>query len=445
MRTTSEECRSRPGDVRSGSSIVRLRGVHSLLLLASALTGACGLTDRRYTADVVRDTLPNGVVRLRYVSFPPPASEPVAVELRIGAVEGEPYEIFGDVRGIEVDADGNIYILDYQASEVRAFDASGAFLRTLTRKGAGPGELTEANGMVLRDSTLWIQDHGKWQMIGIDLEGEEVARHKMHVLSYGYIWNGAVDDRGRFWKETSHSDEERTYPPPEGLNEGSSRSFLKWFDPATNATDSIFLGESTYQSYISRNSRGGYTYRGIPFSARSLLLIDPAGGFWRSSGEAYRIARLDESGDTTLVIEADVPPLPVTDEQRNAFIEDVVEREPDQRRAAEELAALAPESRQVLDQLILDDEGRLWARRVAAEGEKPLFDIFTRDGEYLGSVRLRFQPASYFPPRIRYGSFYTLVRDSLDVPTVVRATVPPLGHRDLIGMVRALHRRIRAT
>lgn len=396
-----------------------------LLIGGSALVG-CGAGDAGASAVAVRDTLPNGAVRVAYAELPA-AAERLQTELSIGAIEGEPHEIFGDIRGIEADPDGNIYVLDYQASEIRAFGPDGEFLRTLTQRGEGPGELTEANGMILaEDGTLWVQDHGKWQMINLDLSGTEIQRLPMHVRSYGYIWSGTVDHRGRFWKDTSHSDEERVFPPPEGLTEGATRAYLKWFDPATEESDSIFLGDDRYRTYISQNSRGGWTYRGIPFTPSTMTIVDPAGGFWRTAGGAYRIARLDELGDTVLVIEADVPPSPATAEDRERFIAGIVERDASMRRAAEEMVALAPETHPVIDQLIVDDEGLLWVRRFGRDDELPLYDLFTREGEYVRSVALGFTPSRYLPIRIRNGRIYALVRDSLDVPHVVRAGTTPL-------------------
>lgn len=63
--------------------------------------------------------------------------------------------------------------------------------------------------ILTKHGTHWVQDHGQWEMIELDLDGEEIRRLPLHVRSYGYVWNGTVDDRGRFWKPTSHSDQAR--------------------------------------------------------------------------------------------------------------------------------------------------------------------------------------------------------------------------------------------
>jgi len=344
------------------------------------------------------------------------------MDLRIGAVDGDPHYIFGDVRGIEAGRDGTIYVLDYQASEVRAFDAEGRYLRTVARKGEGPGEITSANGFVLvGDSVLWIQDHGKMMMIGVSPAGEELGRYFMPVRSYGYIWSGTVDDAGRVWKAQHYSDQPSVYPPKEGLSEGSSRGYMVSYEPAGDVRDSVYLGEEQFRSMISRNSQGGYTFWQIPFDARPITTVDPAGAIWRTIVDGYRVVRLSARGDTLLVIESETPPPPVTAADRAAFVERAAERGPADRRAAEEVTALMPETKPAIASLTVDDEGRLWIGRAVAEGADPEFDVFAGDGAYAGTVRLGFRPSPYTPIRVRQRRVYAIMHDSLDVPYVARS------------------------
>lgn len=401
--------------------------LRALLVSTLVLLPACAGDAGSPSARAVRDTLPGGIERMRYAALP--GGDPVTPDLRIGTMDGPAPTIFGDVRGIEADSAGTIYVLDYQASEVRAFDPDGQFLRTVATRGRGPGEIAEANGFVLHEGTLWIQDHGQWMMIGVTPEGGEVTRHAMHVRSYGYMWNGAIDDRGRFWKPTSHSDDDRDgmYPPPEGLREGTTRQYFNVFDPADSSIDSIALGTSTYRTYVVPNSRGGHSYYGVPHDPSEITRVDPAGGFWTSHTAQYRIARLNPGGDTVLVIEANVPPVPVTAGDRAEWMSQRAEREPGQRRALEEIAALMPENRPAITDLIVDDTGRLWVRRGVPDGAPPVYDVFDRDGVHHATYTLGFDASPWLPLRVRDGRVYALVRDSMDVPYVMRATLqdPP--------------------
>ena len=168
----------------------------------------------------LRETLPNGALLVRYPDLPAiddtvPEVTEAQVDLQFGSLEGDdPNFLFGDIRGIQATNDGTIYVLDYQATEVRAYDPHGRYLRTVARRGEGPGEITEANGIILSgDTLLWMHDHARWVIIGVDLAGQEVRRFNKPVRSYGYIWDGAFDNRGRYWRDVSHSDDGIVYPP----------------------------------------------------------------------------------------------------------------------------------------------------------------------------------------------------------------------------------------
>jgi len=394
-----------------------------LLLLPMYLLTACGTEPGSdSSSSVTRDTLRNGSLRIHYSSLPSGATDIAEAELRFGSVEGDPNLVFGDVRGVEADQDGNIYVLDYLASEIRVFDSAGRFLRTLASEGQGPGELSEANGMILRgDSILWVQDHSKWMMIGLDLKGEELARVPMHVLSYGYVWSGTVDNAGWFWKPTSHTDRDGPFIPEDGLFEGTFRMFLKSFDPETSAVDSVYLGDGVGRSLVTLNGR---LFLSIPFDPKRITTVDPDGGFWQVHTAAYRLARLNEAGDTTLVVEVEADPLPVEPEDHAAFLSQFGENDPDRRRSAEQAVEFIPSVKPIIRGMFMDDTGQVWVQREVRQGAKPHFDIFDRAGEFRGSIQLAFSPAPYRPIRVRHGFLYTVELDALDVPSIVRARVP---------------------
>ena len=60
-------------------------------------------------------------------------------ELAIGEMEGEggPY-LFGFISGLEVDPQGRIFVLDWQAQELRVFSPLGEHLLTIGGPGEGP-------------------------------------------------------------------------------------------------------------------------------------------------------------------------------------------------------------------------------------------------------------------------------------------------------------------
>lgn len=399
-------------------------------ILAVTLTTALSSCDTESpAANRTRETLPNGALLVRYPDLPAiddtgPDVTDAQVNLRFGSVDGaDPNLIFADIRGIQAAGDGTILVLDAQATEVRAYDSGGRYLSTVVRGGDGPGEITAANGIILAgDTLLWLNDHGKWTIVGVDRVGEELHRFDMPIRSYGYIWSGVFDDRGRYWRHRSEREGGFTYPPPPALSSSIYHNYFVSYDLASEAVDSVYLGESSGRSYTYQDPNGIWQFLPIDFEPSDMFVFDPSGGFWRANSASYRIVRTGMGGDTLVVIEAALPVQRVTDEDRAAYIEEWIEYRPEARRDLEAVAALLADVKPILARMFVDDEGILWVERVVPGDARTFYDRFSAEGDYLGSVRLGFE-AARDRVWVQHGSIYAWVVDELDVPYVVRAPV----------------------
>ncbi len=102
-----------------------------------------------------------------------PEMAPETIELderwRVGGEESE--MIFGHIFRADTDADGNIYLLDTQQSNVPVFSKSGEYLRTLSREGEGPGETTEPVDLTMMpDGTLAILQRFPGKAVKVSLD-----------------------------------------------------------------------------------------------------------------------------------------------------------------------------------------------------------------------------------------------------------------------------------
>lgn len=96
---------------------------------------------------------------------------------RVGAMDGESWEMLGTVRHAGFDADGNLYLvdgagtLDADGLRVLVFDKTGAFVREFGSAGEGPGEFNMPSGFaVMRNGVTVIGDlgHRAFQLFGPD-------------------------------------------------------------------------------------------------------------------------------------------------------------------------------------------------------------------------------------------------------------------------------------
>lgn len=80
-------------------------------------------------------------------------------ELKIGRADDENY-LFYRLRGIDVDAEGNIYVADMSNYRIQKFDKTGKYLLTFGRKGQGPGEFDLPTTVRIEEKTgnILVQD-----------------------------------------------------------------------------------------------------------------------------------------------------------------------------------------------------------------------------------------------------------------------------------------------
>jgi len=110
-------------------------------------------------------------------------------ELRLGGADAKGDNSFSRIMSIAVDRGGNIYVLDYMESHVKVFDKSGRYLRTIGRKGQGPGELdsTQALDLFYPSDSLFV------------LEGARISifdsMGKFSRTLSPWIWKSANADR----------------------------------------------------------------------------------------------------------------------------------------------------------------------------------------------------------------------------------------------------------
>lgn len=119
-------------------------------------------------------SIQNGVTIIENLAQP---SEPLRTiacsELwRVGGEEDVAGEPLGFITDIDVDAEGNTYLLDNSLSRVQVFDAAGQWLRTIGREGSGPGEFIRAESfLVLPNGDIGALQPLSAHVIGLTCEG----------------------------------------------------------------------------------------------------------------------------------------------------------------------------------------------------------------------------------------------------------------------------------
>lgn len=98
---------------------------------------------------------------------------------RVGGVNAPEWAFFSGFAPTGFDGAGNLYVMDTQAGHVVIIDPNGGLVRTVGRKGEGPGEFNLPGRIqVWRDGRFVVQDlgHMAYQVFGPDGELERFVR-----------------------------------------------------------------------------------------------------------------------------------------------------------------------------------------------------------------------------------------------------------------------------
>ena len=371
----------------------------------------------------------------------------------VGVMDGAAWEMFGRVAGVAFDGDGSLFILDNDAGHVVVVGPSGEFVRTISNKGEGPGELNQPVGLaVLGDGRIAVNDMGRGVEV-FNRDGESLQEAgftfetgmpgpQMYAMPDHSLLSAGFASRSLTALMRGEEEEE-----PEGRPigrfrlDGTQEEFhLAWAGPPVEDTETQ---TGNIRMIMSR-------MEAFPLPLSFGVLRDGRVALADSVG--YRIKILDASGQVTGTLERPIPPVAVTDEIRDS------ERE-------RQLAALAdggsgggggavfmtrtisisgaagsgrpsgpdpeamrrmregrvedmvfPEEVPVISRLAVDRSDRIWVQRSVLGGEPGPTDILTADGQYLGTIApdgVRI-PAAFGPD----GLLAYIDRDELDIQRV---------------------------
>lgn len=377
-----------------------------VLVLLVGVVG-CGGGDVERAPTFTVDTLATGTVLVENdrEGFWTEASRwQLEEDLRLGTIDGELPESFSQVAWITEDAAGNIFILDYPAQDIRVFTPDGAHIRTISRKGDGPGELNGAAGINwVDDETFWVWGPDRYSVFGTD--GAFDTSYRRLVRGVIYPWGGGFDggsfhDWGLDFAQGAN---------PNELTGGSTMYPIRFTPPETYDT----LPPITWQMFTTpEGTRAMGRQRGVA------LKMTGDGHYWFSFTDEYRLFKRTLDGDTvriaTLPAEAELIP--------EAEIDSII-RTSRQRGDPRELKVENfVRERRLVTRIVLGPEGHIYVfphEEGVAEGT--VVDVFEEDGVYLGRMSfgetvLTLGP----PPYATRDHIYAVVNDDFDVPYVVR-------------------------
>lgn len=400
-----------------------------------ALVATAGAQQRPGHAGGVttRETMPSGIERVTNALPDDPAPAWTLVEeLRVGSVDGDGPDVFGELRGLVVLPDGGFAVLDSQAREVRVFAADGSHRATHGGEGEGPGEFRDAHGLMLDpQGRLWVTDPSNSRMSVFDPDTGFVDSFRHNFAFYVYIFMGNMTADGRILRPTLRPRGFEIYDLNMELAESVSRPGPE--PDGLSAREAARRGESATPASFAWESRDGSRagFMSVPFHPRGVEYYDREGMVWEGEHEddpaGYRIARQHLAGDTTLIVEVRKPHIPVSRAERDGAIKRIRERLREQDADTDRDWSKIPDVKPSILNLFTSAEGELWVRTLPASGEAA-WDVFSADGVYVGmATSPGLNPLPFLTPVVRGDEFWAIVTGAFGVQHVVRARITPSG------------------
>lgn len=410
------------GRLRVDSSRFRCRRDRLVVGLVGVCiaTVACAADSPFHSAATLVDTLSDGSILVTNapsgVWSPGTGSRWKIVEsVRIGLVEGDGPQQFGEIRSVAVDDLDRMWLVDALANDLRVFEGDGTFVRAIGRRGEGPSEFQRiGDAFGGPGGRIWVEDlvRRRWEVF--DTAGTRVEGHA--VVS-------TVGNSPRAWTR-------------QGLFAVLDEDVIEFYEHIggrLRATDRSFpLPQPRMPRMVSIESGEGSVAMEVPppFVALPWMVLGSDLDLWLgdSSGEDgyYDIRRIGlDAGRAILTIRRRYSAIEIADSIRVAALESFRQQYTtgDMPPAGIGLGMVPREYPPFVDFQVSTD-GHLWVRRTLAGGVSG-FDVFGPDGRYLGQPEMPvgLRAASMEVELITDQSIYAIDTDHLGVDYVVRLDI----------------------
>lgn len=285
----------------------------------------------------------------------------------LGGSKAQGESVFVKARRIAVDNDGDIYVGDSKQACVKVFDKAGVYLRTIGRRGQGPGEMGWIDSIAVNPNNreLIVGDLNK--LIVFDLQG----RFKRNLVLRGMAPQASLDRQGNVFAWISDIRERR--------------SILRLFSPdMTKILSDIVVDPDLPDLNM--------------YSPRAYWILDPQCRLIFGYPKTYEISFYDEHLKIVKKIVREYELVKVTEEDKKIYMKRSLPPG-----TSGPVKHPCPAVHAAFRSFFIDDQSRLfvqtWER--TSNGQQDIHDVYDSEGRFFGRIALNVHPDFINPtPRI---------------------------------------------
>jgi hypothetical protein len=362
-------------------------------------------------------------------------SAPKTLQVMWQAGGGDSDSSFAEITMIAVGPKGEVVTWDRRSNALRLFDDAGKSVRSIGRKGAGPGEFNGVSGMAWGpDGRFYVWDSGNGRLNVYRANGDFEKQMRLPVSTFSTNDGLKIDAQGRAWFSFVIFDRA-------GGKTTSAWIRTRVADGSVIDTMKVPQMPPGDPQLIARNG-GSMSANQVPYGRYPSYALTGSGEVITAPGRVYEID-VPYRGKTVKIQRA-YKPVPVPGAERDAWkarIEkNMRQLQPDWTWPSTPIPSVKPAFQSIAGGL----DGRIWVG-LSVESEKftpdpaatsnpnalptipyrsasRKWDVFEPDGRYIGTVTApRTIDIRAMRGDFAWGSSY----DEDDVPTLVKLKVTP--------------------
>jgi hypothetical protein len=304
-------------------------------------------------------------------------------------------QMFQSIHTLDVDGAGKMHILDEQAGNIKVFDHDGSFVKTIGRKGQGPGEFGMPISLFFsQQNQIIVNDMGQRKIQYFDKDGN-------------YLKEFSIADKFLFFGPmvTSTGDLVVTYTIPQEKPLTVLQKLNPEFEPILTFASLPMDTPPVIDIFVARSLtslRWAVTYND------EIVWAD-------IKNPEYELRFFDTDGNLKRIITREYDPVSLTIEDSKRLIDETFGNNP-----TDQWDIRFPDNYPPFSGFSFDDQGRLFVKRYEKEAHKEggLYDIFDSEGKYTAQVRLAMNPMIW-----KKGHMYTIEDDAEGFKAVKRYKV----------------------
>jgi len=311
--------------------------------------------------------------------------------------------MFYAIGDIKTDGKQNIYVMETGNHRIQVFDKQGKYLRTIGKKGQGPGEFNLLTSIDIdeRNTRIYVADKNGRRIILFDLEGNYLDKDIHLDDSPEKI---AVDSNNDVLGIFSDMILDR-------------RKYMRKVTPEEDVAETLFEISSPVKKISTSRTSG--LYFNLPYEKELYFSRLAKDMFIFASSDEYRLYCVEKDGKKIFESLKDEPPKRMPQEEKEKIMSRIRAKTMAQGVFVSSDSIDFPDHLPYIYGLVSDDEGRIYVQKTskaeAADGGY-IFDVFDREGIFIYTVQ-----TDHYPYLIEGGCLYTvIVDDETGTESVVR-------------------------